>query len=184
MKARTTILLEESLLRKLKKEAFENNTSVTNIIEKLVKEHFEKNVKVEKLLWIKNSVEESSVEELKRTVITPSLEIANSLNSLTVSLLDVKESIGNHKIEDLKQILVFTCLAFVKKIIGLINSDLLYVEEENLNPFSIAVNIKNNALTDREKKLLTNSILNLSDSFPNVSYFEEGENFRIVVKNN
>jgi hypothetical protein len=183
MKARTTILLEESLLRKLKKEAFENNTSVTNIIENLVKEHFEKNVKVEKLLWIKNSIEENAAEELKRIVITPSLEIANSLNSLTISLLDVKETIGSHEIDDLKQILVFTCLAFVKKIIRLINSDLLYVEEENLNPFSIAINIKNTALTEQEKKLLTNSILNLSDSFPNVSYFEEGESFRIVVKN-
>ncbi len=181
MKSRTTILIEESLLRKLKKQAFEEDTSVTAIIERLIKEYFDKNVKVDKLLWIKNTIEKSTDESLKQIVITPSLEEATSITSLTVSLFDIKNAIGTRDISDIKRILVFTSLAFVRKILNLIDSNILYAEQENLNPFSIELSIKRSSLNEQNKRLLANSILSLSDSFPNVSYLE-GEDLKIIIK--
>ena len=182
MKVRTTILLQENLLRKLKKQAFEENTSVTNIIERLVKEYFDKNVKVDKLLWIKNEIESKTDDELKKIIITPSLETATSITSLTISLYDVKQAMKDKDIQDIKKIVVFISLAFIKKMLALVKQDILYVEEENLNPFSVTVSIKNSFLSDYDKKLITNSILNLSDSFPNISYFEQNDSFKIVIK--
>ena len=183
MKSRTTILLEEGLLRKLKKEAFEKNTSVTNIIEGLVKDYFNKSVKTDRLLWIKEKITSLKDDELKNIIITPSLETATSINSLTVNLFDVKSCIENDNIDDIKKILTFVVLAFVRKMLKLIQADLLYVEEKSINPFSITISIKNKHVNANNKKLIINSLLNLSESFSNLSYFEQDDSLKIVIKN-